>query len=386
MQARFPEQPLVSLRDMGVGGCGIYAAGAEGVSGGLADLGSMAVVRIASEYPNLAEAFAMAARLSAYRVQAVWGAAEAYPPEDADIAVVAAADEGALRAQGLRPLFCLLESSAWLIANAGSLANKDLSAVLGPLIGGAPTKGRVSGLRLPPPLPAVKAKAGPSPQRQVVRMALPDGHQQRHVVDALRAAGLSFEGYDESRPVRRPTSPVDGLAVKVIRPHDMPQLVATGEMDLAVTGRDCLMEHLYRFPSSPVAEILDLQRGRFNMSAVVSEELHPGFTIPFCAYVCHMFQGKVIEGLDLKSYGFDLEASRIEDPERFNRLLLGLTLAYGWAVRIGHWLDQSGQRLLVDRGRTPKQSAYRLGRYWLIHLWSLGSDEIEKVHFAKVPT
>ena len=89
---------------------------------------------------------------------------------------------------------------------------------------------------------------------------------------------------------------------------------------------------------------------------------------------------------DFKSYGFDLEASRIEDVDRFNRLLLGLALAYGWAVRIGHWLDQSGQRLLVDRGSKPKQSAYRLGRYWLVYLWSLGSDQIEQVHFASVPT
>ena len=89
---------------------------------------------------------------------------------------------------------------------------------------------------------------------------------------------------------------------------------------------------------------------------------------------------------DLKSYGFDLEASRIEDLDRFHRLLLGLALAYGWAVRIGHWLDQSGQRLLVDRGRTPKQSAYRLGRYWLVHLWIVESERIEEVHFASVPT
>jgi hypothetical protein len=88
---------------------------------------------------------------------------------------------------------------------------------------------------------------------------------------------------------------------------------------------------------------------------------------------------------DMKSYGFDLEASRIDDVDRFNRLLLGLALAYGWAVRVGHWLDQSGQRLLVDRGRTPKQSAYRLGRYWLAYLWTMGSRRIEEVQFANVP-
>lgn len=89
---------------------------------------------------------------------------------------------------------------------------------------------------------------------------------------------------------------------------------------------------------------------------------------------------------DMKSYGLDLEASRIEDIDRFNRLLLGLALAYGWAVRVGQWLDQSGQRLWVDRGRTPKQSAYRLGRYWLVYLWTMGSDQIELVQFASVPT
>ncbi len=52
----------------------------------------------------------------------------------------------------------------------------------------------------------------------------------------------------------------------------------------------------------------------------------------------------------------------------------------------GHWLDQSGQRPLVDRGRKPKQSAYRLGRYWLVYLWTLGSEQIEQMHFASGPT
>jgi len=59
----------------------------------------------------------------------------------------------------------------------------------------------------------------------------------------------------------------------VIRPHDMPQLVATGEIDLAVTGRDCLTEHLSRFPSSPAEELVDLQRCQFNVAAVVSEDV-----------------------------------------------------------------------------------------------------------------
>ncbi|GAG43587.1 unnamed protein product, partial [marine sediment metagenome] len=207
--------------------------------------------------------------------QAVWGAAEAYPPEDADLAVIAAADEAAVSAHGLSPLFSLLEGSAWLIANAEGLARKDLSPLLGPLTGGA-GRAEVPSLRLPPPLPtAGKADVSPPPPRgDTLRMALPDGHQQRHAVAALRDASLLPQaGYGESECVRRPQGPIPGLEMKVIRPHDMPQLVATGEMDLAVAGRDCLTEHLSRFPSSPVQELVDLRRGQFNLAAVVSEEV-----------------------------------------------------------------------------------------------------------------
>jgi len=275
LRARFPQHPVMSLGDLGVGRTALYVAAAADGAPGLGSLGGRPSLRIASEYPNIAETFALAARLPAYRVQAVWGAAEAYPPEDADLAVVAAADEEAVSAQSLSPLFCLLEGSAWLIANAESLAKKDLSPLLGPLTKGA-GKGEAPRLRLPPPLPPAAGRAAGLPGRgDTLRMALPDGHQQRHAVAALRDAGglLPPEGYGESECLRRPKSPLPGLEMKVIRPHDMPQLVATGEMDLAVAGRDCLTEHLSRFPSSPVEELVDLRRGQFNLAAVVSEEV-----------------------------------------------------------------------------------------------------------------
>jgi ATP phosphoribosyltransferase len=274
LQVRFPEQPVVPLCDLGFGTTGLYAAAAGAAGRDLANLEGMGPVRIASEYPNLAEAFALSARLPSYRVQAVWGAAEAYPPEDADVAIVTAAGDDALRAHGLSPLFQLLDSSAWLIGNARGLESKDMSPALLPLLvsrNGAAS--RPGALRLPP---AGARRGTPGPSRAVrdtVRMAVPDGHQQRHVVEALDAAGLMFEGYDRETWVRRPASGIPGLEVKVLRPHDMPQLVAMGQIDLAVTGRDCLLEHLYRFPSSPVAELLNLHRAQYNLSAVVSEDL-----------------------------------------------------------------------------------------------------------------
>jgi len=273
MQTRFPQEPLAPLADMGIGGRRIVAAGAATSLRRLEDIGSFPRVRIASEYPNIAEAFARAARLRAYRVQAVWGAAEAYPPEDADLVVVAAPAGQAAPDNALQPLFTLLDSSAWLIGNAASLAGKDLSPVLRRLIGGVKGNARDASLRMPPPILSVRSTGPRAPKSDALRMAVPDGHQQRHAAEALAAAGLRFDGYDASSFTRRPVSQIGGLEVKVIRPHDMPQLVATGEMDIAITGRDCLNEHLYSFPSSPACELLDLRRGQYNLSAVVSEEL-----------------------------------------------------------------------------------------------------------------
>lgn len=270
MRVRFPHQPVVPLGDLGIGHSALIAATPSTSGGGLA-----ATVRIASEYPNIAEAYARAARFPRYRVQAVAGAAEAYPPEDADIVVIAAADEGAVREHGLAPAHRLLDTSAYLIANTGSLAAKDLGPVLSKLQSAAKTStnGR---LQLPPPVPAT----GRAPSREerhrpedILRLAIPDGHQQRHVYGALAKAGITFEGYEEKTYVRRPRTTIEGLEVKVVRPQDMPQLIAFGEFDIAITGRDLLLEHTFAFPSTPAAEVLDLQVSQYNLSAVVDGQL-----------------------------------------------------------------------------------------------------------------
>jgi ATP phosphoribosyltransferase len=52
--------------------------------------------------------------------------------------------------------------------------------------------------------------------------------------------------------------------------------VACGNFDLAITGQDWLYDHLYRFPSSPVKEILDLGFGKVRVVAVVNGKLPVG--------------------------------------------------------------------------------------------------------------
>jgi ATP phosphoribosyltransferase len=109
------------------------------------------------------------------------------------------------------------------------------------------------------------------PARTTLRLALPDGHAQAHTIAALQAAGVHVFGYDEGTVVRRPRIDVEGVEVKVIRPQDMPQQVAIGQFDLAVTGRDWLFDHLVQFPSSPVEEIVDLRRSIYGLAAIVKD-------------------------------------------------------------------------------------------------------------------
>lgn len=270
---RYPSEAIVPVCDLGLRRRSMYAAAAaaEGEKWRKAP-----VVRFVSEYPGLTEAFARAARLPSYRIFPVWGMAEVYPPEDADLALVAAEDERELAEKGLRAVHRLLDSSAWLVANGQSLSSRDLSPVLRPLLSirGA-SNGRPA---LTLPSSRLLERRGPirgaSPERNdILRLALPDGHQQRHAAAALKEAGLELSGYDEETARARPSCNREGVETKVIRPQDMPQQVALGNFDLAITGRDWLLDHLYRFPLSPVREVADLGVGGYSIAAVVSEDL-----------------------------------------------------------------------------------------------------------------
>lgn len=102
-------------------------------------------------------------------------------------------------------------------------------------------------------------------------LALPDGHQQQPALEFLNRAGIEVWNYTSKS--RRPDINLEGVRVKMIRPQDMPLQVANENFDLAITGQDWLYDHLYRFPSSPVKEILDLGFGKVSIVAVVSNKL-----------------------------------------------------------------------------------------------------------------
>ena len=257
---RFPNHDVVRLRDLRFGAASLWLASA----GDTCDPS----LRFVSEYPNVAEAVARRMRLPRYRVFPVLGAADAYPPEDADVVLIAARDEADVAAHGLRPLWRVLDSSAWLIANRRSLASKDLSGPLARLLSAGSSPRTTAALSVPASLALRPVERAP---RRTLRLALPDGHQQPDAVDVLQAAGIRVPGYDEGNVVRRPQIDIDGVEVKVIRPQNMAQQVALGQFDLAITGRDWLFDHLVQFPSSPVEMVVDLGRCRYGLAAIVKD-------------------------------------------------------------------------------------------------------------------
>jgi ATP phosphoribosyltransferase len=271
---KYPAGALVKMSSLNYGEGSIHVVASA--QAGITSLDELSArrndYRIVSEYPNLAEAFALNLRMRRFRIFPVWGAAEAYPPENADLAVLWGKSRAHIATQGLIPLEKLLPVTAFLIANRESLENKDLSQILMCFDSQLTVEPQTSieheldsSKKLKIPRPSWSAKE--------VNLALPDGHQQTPTAQFLERAGLALQGYSEEGVSRRPSVDLDWLGIKVIRPQDMPLQVANGNFDLAITGEDWLREHLCRFPSSPVKKLFALGLGTVKIVAAVSQEM-----------------------------------------------------------------------------------------------------------------
>ena len=270
--AKYRSSALVKLKNLDYGQGALFTA--VSASGGAADLAELVAskdgVRIASEYPNLAESLAARLRLRRFSIFPLWGAAEAYPPDSAELVVLPRRTQEELLERGLRPISRLLDFKAYLIANSESIKTKDLAEVVASIGGRLPMADE--------PLAAVEEGGGtarivPGMPAEALKLALPDGHQQRHVRSILDKAGIKINDYPSAEGNRRPEIGLEGVAVKVIRPQDMPLQVANGNFDLAITGRDWLTEHRHQFPQSPVTQLLDLKYGWVRVVAVVSQDV-----------------------------------------------------------------------------------------------------------------
>ena len=129
--AKYPSSALLKARNLGYGEGALYITaspfgGASTIEEVRANPG---IIRIASEYSNLAESLALNLRLRRFSIFPLWGAAEVYPPESADLALVSGtADE--LPHYGLVPVSKALDVSALLIANRNSWEFKVMGEVV----------------------------------------------------------------------------------------------------------------------------------------------------------------------------------------------------------------------------------------------------------------
>jgi ATP phosphoribosyltransferase len=265
--SKYPDMALEKVLDLGYGQGNVYAvtcpgSGLSRIEDILADGRSC---RIVSEYPNLAESLALKLRLKRFKVFPLWGAAEAYLPECADLALV----NGGIKQitdYGLVPLYPVASTNACLVANRNSWESKDMGELLSCL----------ANIKLPvedngTPASIVVRTIVPVPSKPgLLRLALPDGHQKKPTAELLTKAGFVIPGYTEAT---KSSIDLTGVMIKVIRPQDMPQQVANGNFDLAITGQDWLQDHLCRFPSSPVKQLLELGFGKVRIVAVVVEQL-----------------------------------------------------------------------------------------------------------------
>ncbi len=270
---KYPSSAVVKVKNLGYGKSALYMAASRlsGVSTVEELLAKPGIVRIASEYPNLAESFAVKFRLRRFSLFPLWGAAEVYPPESADLVLVSVGGEEELLGYGLVPVSKVLDSSACLIANASSWVTKDLSEILASIEDGLLGMEKVPVSASAVGMPEITGQRHSIERDEgTVWLALPDGHQQLPTLRLLSKAGIQI---DDNSGNRRPTISLAGVMVKMIRPQDMPLQVANGNFDLAITGRDWLTEHLYQFPSSPVRELLNLKLGRVKIVAVISKDL-----------------------------------------------------------------------------------------------------------------
>ncbi len=281
---KYPSSTLVKVKNLGYGNGALYmvTSRSEEVSTVEEVQAKSDTIRIASEYPNLAEYFAVKNRLRRFSIFPLWGAAEVYPPESADLALIPGGTGKKPFDGGLVPVSDILSFSAFLIANKDSWESKDMSEVLTSIYDGLmPASGEREAADKGLPAftdvvgrPEVSGQQFPSEvDNKTVWLALPDGHQQLPTLKLLNKAGIQLNDYPSAAGNRRPTTNWDNVVIKVIRPQDMPLQVANGNFDLAITGRDWLMEHLYQFPSSPVTELLDLKSGKVRIVAVVNKEL-----------------------------------------------------------------------------------------------------------------
>lgn len=98
-----------------------------------------------------------------------------------------------------------------------------------------------------------------------IKLILPKGRIQEKVQRLLERTGMAVSGTSRSY---RPACADEGIEIKVLKPQNVPEMVALGRHDCGFTGRDWVLEQ-----GSDVIELLDLGFDPVTIVAAVPEEM-----------------------------------------------------------------------------------------------------------------
>jgi ATP phosphoribosyltransferase len=274
LTVKFPESPIIKIMDLEYDVNYLYLASSRRKS--IPDLNTLKNKsvnwRIVSEYPNITENVVQNLRLRRFRIFQVWGSADVFPPENADLVVIKEKDEATLVEKNLYPVQCISRTSASLVVNRNSWQKKSLSRIISLFTDALKSKNRnwrTTSIKNNDYSFGDYYDTSPSN----IYLALPDGHQMTPASEYIINNGLKLKGYEADNLSRRPVSKFEWLKIKVIRPQDMPLQVANGNFDIAITGHDWYLDHIYCFPSSPVIIAFDLDFGAVRVVAVVNADM-----------------------------------------------------------------------------------------------------------------
>ena len=102
-----------------------------------------------------------------------------------------------------------------------------------------------------------------------VRFAIPKGSLEKKAADFLDRANMRPAGYAEGSRSYRPELDIPGLTVKVLRPQEIPYMIAAGFYDMGISGIDWYQESECE---SNVEDVLDLGFGRVDIVLAVPDQ------------------------------------------------------------------------------------------------------------------
>ena len=101
-----------------------------------------------------------------------------------------------------------------------------------------------------------------------VRFAIPKGSLEKTTAAFLDRANMRPAGYADGSRSYRPHLDIPGLTVKVLRPQEIPYMIAAGFYDMGISGRDWYLES----ECAPnVDDLVDLGFGRVDIVLAVPE-------------------------------------------------------------------------------------------------------------------